>query len=873
MSEQKLNMFISYSHADAVFLAELKKFMAPLRRNGLIDDWCDLELVAGEKLDEEISQALQKADLFVFLVSADFLNSWYCYEVELAHALSRIENSDVRVLPLIVRNCPWKKTELKGFVAIPKDGLAISSWGNQDDAFTDAVERIEKSANKLLELRRAPESGDQLPAKSKGQPVAGVTDEFRIFLEETEITYSSKQKDNVSLSDIYVFPDLVDEKREYDDIQNYISGEVLVEALQTKAEYFLHGAEQSGKTALSKTVYAGLLDAGCMPLWADGRDIGSTDVSKLVRRAIRKQYGDLREEDYANDLRNKVLIIDDFHLVKLNAKYLPKLIENLRDAFGSILIISDSSIKFDEKKFSEFFDFEQRKILPFGYVKRGELIDRWNSLGREETIPLGELYAANDRVARYLDALIRRNVLPAKPVYLLTTLSLLDAGTPTDLSISSYGHCYQVFIKQAFDRAGVAMRDIDAFINYLSELAFYIYDNELQVVDSSQLGAFEALYREGYIVREGLNIAETLLRSGVVKQHSSGVAFSYKYIYYFYVAKYFTDHLDVKECKSAVEKLCWDIHSERNANILVFVVHHSKDPMIVTEILERTSLVFDGVNESTLLKQEVAAIEQQITKIPRIVLEARDVEEERSNQLKRRDEVEGLQNGEESEPQQIHGNADIDESLDEIIADISRSFRMVEVIGQVLRNRYGSLPRPQMVSLAEAAYKTGLRFLSWYLGFMVEQEREILFIAEHFVAQDDSLSDDQITKRARSMYLSMCYSTALGVVTKIAHSVGTEPLIPIYEELLEKHQSSPAVQLIGIAIKLEFTKSIPRNDIEKLHHSLEDNPLVQRLLEEIVVRHLYLNHVGHEDRGWISSTLKLEMKDQRLIQAKKQEKV
>ena len=145
-------------------------------------------------------------------------------------------------------------------------------------------------------------------------------------------------------------------------------------------------------------------------------------------------------------------------------------------------------------------------------------------------------------------------------------------------------------------------------------------------------------------------------------------------------------------------------------------------------------------------------------------------------------------------------------------------------------------------------------------------------MVEHYISQDESLSNEQVTKRARGTYLSMCYTTALGVILTVAHSVGSESLMPIFDQLLKKHHASPAVQLVGVAIRLEFTKRLPRKEIEDLNYALEGNPLVQRLLKEIVVRHLYLHPVAHDDRSWIAATLKLQIRDQRLIQSKKQEK-
>ena len=342
-----------------------------------------------------------------------------------------------------------------------------------------------------------------------------------------------------------------------------------------------------------------------------------------------------------------------------------------------------------------------------------------------------------------------------------------------------------------------------------------------------------------------------------------------KYIYYFYVAKYFTDHLDRRDCSTAIEKLCWDIHSERNANILVFVVHHSKDPMIIKEVLDRASMVFDGVSESSLALEEIKPIEGLLANIPSLVLESREVEEERKKQLKVQDQINGVDE-EEGAP---HGEDNTEKGQDETLADITRSARVVEVIGQILRNRHGSLPKTQLIDMAEAAYTSGLRFLGWYLNFMVSNEREILSMIEGFVSQNSSLSNEKVTKKARSMFLSMCYTTSYAVIHKIAHSVGTESLMPVFDKVAEKHDGSPAVRLIDVAIKLEFTKAIPKKEIASLYADLANNKLIQRLLQEIVVRHLYLNPVNHEDRGWIASKLKLEMKDQRLIQAKREEKV
>jgi hypothetical protein len=70
-------IFFSYSHADAEFRDQLEKHLAILKRQGRIDVWHDRKIVAGDKLDDRISEHLEKADIVLLLVSSDFLASEY----------------------------------------------------------------------------------------------------------------------------------------------------------------------------------------------------------------------------------------------------------------------------------------------------------------------------------------------------------------------------------------------------------------------------------------------------------------------------------------------------------------------------------------------------------------------------------------------------------------------------------------------------------------------------------------------------------------------------------------------------------------------------------------------------------------------------
>lgn len=145
-----LTLFISYSHADESLKNELLKHLAPLKRLKLIEAWHDRKLKAGDDLDHEISTNLEKSDIAVFLLSVDFINSQYCYDVELEKALELHSKGSLVVVPVVLRSCLWQHTPLAKLLALPRDGKAVSAWSDRDEALTDVVEGLRLKALEVL---------------------------------------------------------------------------------------------------------------------------------------------------------------------------------------------------------------------------------------------------------------------------------------------------------------------------------------------------------------------------------------------------------------------------------------------------------------------------------------------------------------------------------------------------------------------------------------------------------------------------------------------------------------------------------------------------------------------------------------------------
>jgi hypothetical protein len=134
-----MRAFISYAHADEAAKDRLMKHLSVLRDEGAIDDWHDREILPGEVIDDAISEQLESRDLFIAMVSPDFLASDYIKHKEMGRAFERYESGEMLVVPIIVEECDWKHTALVRLMALPKDGKAISLWENENQAFTDVV--------------------------------------------------------------------------------------------------------------------------------------------------------------------------------------------------------------------------------------------------------------------------------------------------------------------------------------------------------------------------------------------------------------------------------------------------------------------------------------------------------------------------------------------------------------------------------------------------------------------------------------------------------------------------------------------------------------------------------------------------------------
>lgn len=101
---QKPNIFLSYSSEDVRQRREFGQYLLPLKKYFKINSWDDDRISAGGNWKDQILAALDAAELVVFLISIESINSNFITDVEIAHAL---ENSKL-LYPVLLRDYPWE---------------------------------------------------------------------------------------------------------------------------------------------------------------------------------------------------------------------------------------------------------------------------------------------------------------------------------------------------------------------------------------------------------------------------------------------------------------------------------------------------------------------------------------------------------------------------------------------------------------------------------------------------------------------------------------------------------------------------------------------------------------------------------------------
>ena len=682
-----------------------------------------------------------------------------------------------------------------------------------------------------------------------------LSQDFEKKLTDLNIPLKHSKKDNLTLSDVFVFPDL--EPLVDDDVIQYPNSYELIPKVkdENNANIFIEGADQSGKTALLFVLYKRFYEMGFTPIYLLGKYCKETNVKNLIKKSLKEQY-DSEDVGKFFQQNKKIILVDNFHKSELNLKYKKNLIDSFAKNFEFVFITSDNSqsAKNVTEEATSLKNFLKFKLLPLGHEKRSELIEQWLLIG-ENKLTLHDEALFNDVKLRFdeIDALIGNKLMPSYPVFVLTLLQGLDENLQ-NFSQTSYANIYLVLIKAGLIKEDIKDSSLTSLLNILKELAFYLFEKKEVNFNTDDFKKFISIYSKKYFRHQSLTddrILNVLTNSNILKFEDAYYSFSYKYIYYFLIAQKISSEIDSYE--DLIYEMCNEIHLEINANILIFLSHHSKAQILIDSIVFTSQIPFENSTPITLNKNDefVKFISEFTDEIKDEIIDERNPKEEIKKNLQKKD-VEERKN--------IKNDKSYDDD-DEMIMppeaiEMNQALRTVKIIGQIVKNQSGDFEREKLIKLVETAYNTIFRSLG-YFSEMLVKDKELLIesivesIKEKEKEKNISRQADykQIEKMVRKMVQFISWRVCVEGLTNLMFSVGTKGQDELFDEV-NLNIDSTASKLVTFAIKTFYDK-IDLKELKRLFEDVKDNYLAQCILREYVKRYLYTNFVERTKRDQI----------------------
>lgn len=685
--------------------------------------------------------------------------------------------------------------------------------------------------------------------------------DHRGILEKLNLPLKFEARSNVQLSEIFVFPDLDKISRRNKHIDEvYDSLRVLSESANIIS---LEGDVQSGKSSLLNMLYLHLIDKNFYPLMISGKTLMKNNFQRAIKSCFEEQYedrDDVYEEYRQYDLSKKIVFIDNLHEYTNNTKLLIAKIKELKSIFGKIIFSTNAMYTQASALSAEFEDLEFFIIEPLGYKKRSELIERYHLLNESEsTITEQIILQKTKNHFDQIQLVLGNRLIPSYPVYILSILQTLLYANSPNIEQTSLGYCYQSLIYIALvGKAKIKNEDVDSYFNFLAELAYSLYETDLNTFSEKYLDDFYALYSQKYVTTNLSSIKDNLIEANIIVENEEGdFQFKFNYIFYFLISRKIVDLINTKQGNEIITKLCNNLSNEKDANVLIFTTHHSKDDYLIDEATLSLMSPYESYAPITLKVDDAyyTFIESIATEISsNIIKDNKDPKEVRDKRLEERDKMQSRISNQVAE---VEKNLDdiSDEEYNKLVEEMMHALKSVEIVGQIIKNRKGSIDKQKLKDIIKELYFTAFRTITFFGEICQATQDELIESFKAKIDENDTSAD--IDAKIKKFFRYMTFQQCLGVFSKVVYSVGNKDLKDIFLEVSEEIDT-PAAHLVTFSIKSSYER-IKLADLKRIAKELENNPVALSILRARMRAYVYNNHLEYREKQQIASALDMRM--------------
>ena len=279
--------------------------------------------------------------------------------------------------------------------------------------------------------------------------------------------------------------------------------------------------------------------------------------------------------------------------------------------------------------------------------------------------------------------------------------------------------------------------------------------------------------------------------------------------------------------RNVIQRMCDAIYKPSNYLTLLFTIHHAIGFEIIDDILLRTMYTLDDVQPAQLNHEETRRFQDTVYGLPESILSSDSVDSQRQRERTVRD------NAAEWSSDQF------DEDWSGVYEEVNDCYRVLknnEIMGQILRNKYGTMTKRRIEEVIEIMTDGGLRLINSVL----KNEEEIVAFAQYEKAKNPDHDFEKIKRAVEVLSLIWTWTNIELVVRSI-----NVPEIRASIDNVVKRAKTPAYDVIGYFTLLDTAPTLTdsvKAELSGLLDKYEKDPFVKRILS---IRTQYYMNTHH----------------------------
>lgn len=743
-------------------------------------------------------------------------------------------------------------------------GAFAEHGGSEDSAFNIIVVDLDEMTylsephqwieNAYVNSEEVEIWGSLRRVESYSSSKCSVTDEWAKALRDPGANFTHSAKRELDLDDFFVWPELV----VLDDtspVKRNIHGSYFMDVKNLNKGVLIKGDEKAGKTTLLYQLYKSYHERGFLPLYFKGSWFQKQHQDSPIRAlkfALDKQYSKSCHVAYQQaDKQERILLLDNFDASSLAPSVLSDCIKVFSQYFAHVIITATETDAAMDTLSTDQVDalneFSPYQIREFGYKKRYELVCKWAELGGQTDVESPQWMQVIDKWEKDLTAAVGRQFVPAVPIFLVTLLQSMEVGRSADLQNSAFGHYYHFLITSSLNNVGIDREQWSEVFNYCSKLAWYMHSSGRMMLTTVQLRKFTDQYREEFsseVLYE--RRVKDLTKAGVLVESESEYSFRYPYLYYYFIGQHIGENIHEDEIQTVVKLLCNDLEDRENANTLLFACHHTRSPVIFTQIANALDSCFIGARLFDLDK-DAQLLNSLVQSAPSLVYQEQSVKESRGVERQRQDE-----------------GVDSDELIARTNNSLTRLFRSMEILGQFLKNHYGTTKNAVKEELISKVLDGALRGLFTLAESLLSNVDVFFSHVEQEAAKQGAAKEAQV-ESAKKFIFEIVSLLTFGFVHKASSCVGS---VHLRDNLIKVEAANPTLanQMIRMSFEFDLPDGLSIGDVRRINEIVEKNVFARALLRRLALKHLHLFKVSYKDKQRLCEILDIGINNQRAVQ-------